>query len=438
LSTSGNLASALAPSWKQEVNQRLAAHRKGKVIDTGSQAVTDARPSHAVRASQAAARVAARFANAPSYSEMLANEARVALIAAEAATRAAQKAQAAAESVLAGLEAASTSEFFETPFESSFPTPAGEPLVRSGTHHPSTGTSIELLSQVAQRAEDQPFTIRWEPAIPVRQFENSQNHTSDAPEMLEDSPAEWREPAQAPEIDMVEPAQPIHANLIHFPRELVAAHKARPRLAEGPMAASAQNSQLSIFEVDPGAISTHPEVEVPELAVEAPAWNASEWSGIELDAQPEQEFLEDPAPRPQLEQALESASAGRRMLAVVVDFTLVVGALQVAAIVAARKLGSLPGPRLIEVGAAIALIGMGALYMILFLTLAKATPGMRYARISLCTFEGRIPTRAQRWARLVAMLLSVLPVGFGMAWAVFDDDHLCWHDRLSRTYLRRS
>ena len=36
-----------------------------------------------------------------------------------------------------------------------------------------------------------------------------------------------------------------------------------------------------------------------------------------------------------------------------------------------------------------------------------------------------------------ALLLSIVPVGLGIAWALFDDDHLCWHDRLSRTYLRK-
>jgi hypothetical protein len=38
---------------------------------------------------------------------------------------------------------------------------------------------------------------------------------------------------------------------------------------------------------------------------------------------------------------------------------------------------------------------------------------------------------------LGALLLSVLPLGLGVAWALFDDDHLCWHDRLSKTYLRK-
>jgi hypothetical protein len=35
------------------------------------------------------------------------------------------------------------------------------------------------------------------------------------------------------------------------------------------------------------------------------------------------------------------------------------------------------------------------------------------------------------------MLLSVLPVGVGIGWSLFDEDRLTWHDRLSRTYLRQ-
>ena len=34
-------------------------------------------------------------------------------------------------------------------------------------------------------------------------------------------------------------------------------------------------------------------------------------------------------------------------------------------------------------------------------------------------------------ASLTALLLSVLPLGLGLAWALFDVAHLSWHDRLS-------
>jgi len=62
---------------------------------------------------------------------------------------------------------------------------------------------------------------------------------------------------------------------------------------------------------------------------------------------------------------------------------------------------------------------------------------MKYARISLCTFDDEKPTRAQKRSRLGALLLSLAPVGLGVAWAIFDQEHLSWHDRLSRTYLRK-
>jgi hypothetical protein len=62
---------------------------------------------------------------------------------------------------------------------------------------------------------------------------------------------------------------------------------------------------------------------------------------------------------------------------------------------------------------------------------------MRYAHISLCTFDGRRPSLARRCGRLGALLLSLLPVGLGVVWAIFDENHLCWHDRLSKTYMRK-
>jgi hypothetical protein len=36
------------------------------------------------------------------------------------------------------------------------------------------------------------------------------------------------------------------------------------------------------------------------------------------------------------------------------------------------------------------------------------------------------------------MLLSFMPLGLGLAWALADEDVLCWHDRITRTYLART
>ena len=125
-------------------------------------------------------------------------------------------------------------------------------------------------------------------------------------------------------------------------------------------------------------------------------------------------------------------------MALIVDSSLVVADfLGIVRLVAAR-LTFPSSPRAFEVCAVLAVLVIGAAYETLFFALAKATPGMRYAGIS--SLHLRRPChRAARNAprRLLAMPLSVLPLGLGLAWALFDEDLLTWHDRLSETYLRK-
>ena len=301
--------------------------------------------------------------------------------------------------------------------------------------------------------ERQEFEIRWEPDLPVRAAEPAVLRARRGTDLFEVGIEEWKEPAPpaqdapgTPVIEVVEAAQPIHANLIEFPRELVATRKIRPRLAEGPFAsAPAPGSQLSIFEVDPSAISIEPaEAGVVDEA-SAPVWTAPEWSGIELDEQPQRESVDESPRKPQEKPAAQAAAApelelaplSQRLMAAVVNGALVMGAILGAAVVAAANVKDLPPLREIELGSVVALVVAGLLYQMLFSTLASGTPGMKYARISLCTFDGLIPTRAQRCRRLGALLLSLLPVGLGVVWTIFDEDRLSWHDRLSGTYLRK-
>ena len=95
----------------------------------------------------------------------------------------------------------------------------------------------------------------------------------------------------------------------------------------------------------------------------------------------------------------------------------------------------LPG-RIALVGAGAILLAMWVLYQFLFFRLTDATPGMRYAKIALCTFDDENPSRSAMRARIVAMLLSALPLGLGFLWSLFDEDTLSWHDRITRTYQR--
>ena len=390
----------------------------------------------------------------PATARLLADEARAAVRAAEAASRAALEAQAAAESVLAGLEAASAAE----PAWELHTSPAvveERQTRRTNSMAEWAGDDARPAGQVTedQTADGQRFEIRWEPDLPVRQAEPAGGRARHGTDFFEVEMKDWRENARPEQesleseaIEVVEAAQPIHANLIEFPREIVATRKVRPRRVEGPYAAIAESgTQLSIFEVDPGAISIEPAASGAMDEAAAPAWTGPEWSGIQLDAQPPREFL-DESPMESLREAPPCANEAQdvrlaplslRLMAAVVDGALIMGAVLAAALVAAGNVKELASLREIEVGAALALLVVDALYVSFFYALAKGTPGMKYAGISLCTFDGENPTRAQRCSRLAALILSVLPLGLGLVWAIFDDDHLSWHDRLSRTYLRK-
>jgi uncharacterized RDD family membrane protein YckC len=86
--------------------------------------------------------------------------------------------------------------------------------------------------------------------------------------------------------------------------------------------------------------------------------------------------------------------------------------------------------------AGIALGSFFLLYQWLFFTYADSTPGMRYAKIALCTFDDENPARKTLHWRVAALILSALPLGLGFLWALLDDDRLGWHDRITRTYQR--
>jgi uncharacterized RDD family membrane protein YckC len=299
----------------------------------------------------------------------------------------------------------------------------------------------------------------------------------------------------------VDPVQHIPANLIEFPRELVATRKARPRLAEGPhYEASHANEQLSIFEVDPELLASPVYLSDRSMEDVAPP----EWASIELD-HPERHlgdsapvasaygsadtaYTEEvhagipalpfgyPEPRqllrghfepelateavfggavaassqswssaasaleesPSVHSELFVAPISDRLLAILVDGALITLAFVVAAVVVIASTEHPPTGKIAVFAAGLGLVLFAVLYQYLFLSYAEeGTPGMRYARIALCTFDDENPTLEQMRMRIPALLLAAIPCGLGLIWAAFDGEHLGWHDRLTRTYQRK-
>ena len=74
-------------------------------------------------------------------------------------------------------------------------------------------------------------------------------------------------------------------------------------------------------------------------------------------------------------------------------------------------------------------------YFGLFTVFGGTTPGMMVRGLQVASFSGDSPTSRQYFLRALGYLLSAGTLFLGFLWAIWDEDALTWHDRLSRTYL---
>jgi uncharacterized RDD family membrane protein YckC len=452
---------AAAPfALKEQVAERLAAHRARRSQHSSTPVTPIAPPAPAkARAARIAAAVAERYAQSQTYRAFLAAEAERAIRQAEAAAEvAALSAQAVVDAqyrLLDKLDAeldaeldAKTDQWALTPPAPPQPAPVAAASPALLPKAPDASAASKPASSggglTVRLYEDAPRTL-GNPAAASRSLP-SQQFTDEAEGLALDEEIAFR---QAPIFEEFVAPIDIPANLIEFPRQLVASRKARPRLAEGPLREDADHTpeaaQLRIFEVEAAQISTAPVVESVE----------PEWSSILLGALPAAaavESLEAPF-SPVL--SPQTAPLGLRVMASIVDGCIILAGLLAFTAAFALTLGHLPAAPQLQASAQIpsqlnlpmnlqtaaistvAVLGfLTLLYHLLFFTLAEATPGMRYARIGLCTFNDENPTRSAMRRRLFAMLLSACPMGLGFLWACLDEDRMGWHDRISRIYQR--
>jgi len=74
-------------------------------------------------------------------------------------------------------------------------------------------------------------------------------------------------------------------------------------------------------------------------------------------------------------------------------------------------------------------------YFALFTVFGGTTPGMMLRGLHVVSFSGDTPTPRQMLWRSVGYVLSAGTLFLGFLWAIWDEDGLTWHDRLSQTYL---
>lgn len=382
-----------ARTLKQQISSRLMEHRQRRPRVANAQPLLPMEGMPSGRDRRVADSVAARFAQSVSYRDFLQAEAQDAVRRAEAtaeiARRNAEAVVAAQQQLLSEMEQwkapAAAKEILQAPVTELY---AATVAIAEPAHLPKTSIFGDYS--------------------PVKPLVSETFETPIA----------------------AEPAVALSANLIEFPRQLVAARRARPRHAEGPLReesdASPERAQLRIFEVEASAVSTEP----MESSV------LPEWHTIRLDAQDSPRAAEQPDAQTSLSMPVFTAPVSLRLMAVTVDVCCILSTFLAAVTAAAYASPELPSGLPATGAAAATLFLFGLLYYMLFFTLNDATPGMRYARIGLCTFSDDNPTRSSMRRRIFALLLAGLPLGLGWVWACMDEDRLGWHDRISRMYPR--
>ena len=101
--------------------------------------------------------------------------------------------------------------------------------------------------------------------------------------------------------------------------------------------------------------------------------------------------------------------------------------------------GSLGGQlTLSKMSAAVYLAALSVVYFqyfALFTVFGATTPGMMFRGLQVMSFSGDVPTPRQMLLRSAGYMLSAGTCFIGFLWALWDEDQLTWHDRLSKTYL---
>ena len=147
--------------------------------------------------------------------------------------------------------------------------------------------------------------------------------------------------------------------------------------------------------------------------------------------------LEQPEePSPALELPLQVAPVAARGVAALIDgaFVLMAGAL--FAWMAFNLAKGMTARTLVEVTLGTSAL-FWAVYHYVLITYSGTTPGMEMAQIRVSCFDGDRPSKRTRRGRALAMVLSAVSFGLGYLWCLFDEDTLCWHDRITRTYTTR-
>jgi uncharacterized RDD family membrane protein YckC len=167
-------------------------------------------------------------------------------------------------------------------------------------------------------------------------------------------------------------------------------------------------------------------LEVPEVAPPPPALG-----GITIEPAEPQETEK----RPGIDFPPQTASLTRRAVAALIDGLIVSVAAALFGFVF-WKVANVrpPSTQLVSLGLAVPVV-FWSVYQYLLIVHSGRTFGLVAAGLELARFDGRPASRSLRRWRILASYLSAASLGMGYVWVFLDEDELCWHDRITHTYL---
>jgi uncharacterized RDD family membrane protein YckC len=309
----------------------------------------------------------------------------------------------------------------EGAFSMRFPFPAAE-IVEPAEPDEAIPAVAEAASETSTRIPEEDLV----PGPPVRFYDVRdllQNDSADvvaeqvaetenaAPDVVELVLEPLPEPEPEPYIDTVPRPRPKR-KVIAFPRHLSIAPETHYRLAD-PV--TSESPRILDVPEELEAIPTTPFLDGLQLDLANPA-----------DAARDREHVELP---------FRAVRVTQRVFAGLIDVAVVGVGVAVFAAVAFKVLSRPPLTKPLILGVFAAAGLLWSVYQYLFVIYAGKTLGMMASKIRLRTFSGKAPNLRQRRQRVLGFYLSALSLGMGLMWAFVDVDSLCWHDRLSRTYL---
>jgi uncharacterized RDD family membrane protein YckC len=251
--------------------------------------------------------------------------------------------------------------------------------------------------------------MRSGPTLPVETFMTAPaTHHSLAmePEAVEAPPvAPVLDPT--PKLDPEPALPPPTAKIIEFPR-------------------SAYVVPTPVYELADPVVDRPRILEAPEVVPPPPALG-----GMTI----EDAVIPEPERRPGIDMPLQTAPVSKRVFAIAVDALIVLIACVAFGAIFYRMTASRPPLwQLLGLGVGLPSI-FWAGYQYLLIVYSGSTPGLWAARLRLANFDGKAANRRKRRLRVLASYLSAVALGMGYAWQFLDEDKLCWHERVTHTYL---